>query len=88
MDASRVTLQYSDSAKMYFLQLTAPIPEELDIDLSKKVTFSGSVESAGIYFLTPVSVTSTTLTAYLSAMNYVSEIPLVSSGFTLKGWWK
>ena len=88
LDASRVTLQYSDSAKMYFIQLTAPIPEELDIDLSKKVTFSGSVESAGIYFLTPVSVTSTTLTAYLSAMNYVSEIPLVSSGFALKGWWK
>lgn len=88
LDVSTVRLQYSNSSKMYFTTISAPIPEELTIDLDKRIQFAGSVESPGIYFLTLNELTTTTLTAYLSAMNYVSEVSYIASGFTLKGWWK
>ena len=88
LDVSAVSLQYSNSSKVYFTTISAPIPEELTIDLDKRVQFSGSVESAGIYYLTLNELTATTLTAYLSAMNYTSEIAYIASGFSLKGWWK
>lgn len=88
LDASAVRLQYSNSSKVYFTTISAQIPEELTIDLDKRTQFSGSVESEGIYYLSANELTATTLTVYLSAMNYISEIPYVASGFTLKGWWK
>ena len=88
LDASAVRLQYSNSSKVYFTTISAQIPEELTIDLDKRTQFSGSVESEGIYYLSVNELTATTLTVYLSAMNYISEIPYVASGFTLKGWWK
>ena len=88
LDASAVRLQYSDSSKVYFTTISAQIPEELTIDLDKRTQFSGSVESEGIYYLSVNELTATTLTVYLSAMNYTSEVPYVASGFTLKGWWK
>ena len=88
LDASAVRLQYSNSSKVYFTTISAQIPEELTIDLDKRTQFSGSVESEGIYHLSVNELTATTLTVYLSAMNYISEIPYVASGFTLKGWWK
>ena len=88
LDASAVRLQYSNSTKVYFTTISAQIPEELTIDLDKRTQFSGSVESEGIYYLSVNELTATTLTVYLSAMNYISEIPYVASGFTLKGWWK
>lgn len=88
LDASAVRLQYSNSSKVYFTTISAQIPEELTIDLDKRTQFSGSVESEGIYYLSVNELTATTLTVYLSAMNYMSEIPYVASGFTLKGWWK
>ena len=88
MDVSAVGLQYSNSSKVYFTTISAPIPEELTIDLDKRVQFAGSVESAGIYYLTLKELTTTTLAAFLSAMNYTSEIAYIASGFTLKGWWK
>ena len=88
LDVSSVRLQYSDSTKMYFVAASAPIPEELTIDLDKRVQFAGSAESSGIYFLSLNTLTATTLTVYISTMNYVSEIAYIASGFTLKGWWK
>ena len=88
LDASAVRLQYSNSSKVYFTTISAQIPEELTIDLDKRTQFSGSVESEGIYYLSVNELTATTLTVYLSAMNYISEVPYVESGFTLKGWWK
>ena len=88
LDVSAVRLQYSNSSKVYFTTISAQIPEELTIDLDKRTQFSGSVESEGIYYLSVNELTATTLTVYLSAMNYTSEIPYVASGFTLKGWWK
>lgn len=88
LDASAVRLQYSNSSKVYFTTISAQIPEELTIDLDKRTQFSGSVESEGIYYLSVNELTATTLTVYLSAMSYISEIPYVASGFTLKGWWK
>lgn len=88
LDVSAVRLQYSNSSKVYFTTISAQIPEELTIDLDKRTQFSGSVESEGIYYLSVNELTATTLTVYLSAMNYISEIPYVASGFTLKGWWK
>ena len=88
LDASAVRLQYSNSSKVYFTTISAQIPEELTIDLDKRTQFSGSVESEGIYYLSVNELTATTLTVYLSAINYISEIPYVASGFTLKGWWK
>lgn len=88
LDLSAVRLQYSNSSKMYFTTISAPIPEELTIDLDKRVQFAGSAENTGIYFLTLNELTTTTLTAYLSAMNYTSEIAYIASGFVLKGWWK
>ena len=88
LDTSAVRLQYSNSSKVYFTTISAQIPEELTIDLDKRTQFSGSVESEGIYYLSVNELTATTLTVYLSAMNYVSEVPYVASGFTLKGWWK
>ena len=88
LDVSSVRLQYSDSTKMYFTAVSAPIPEELTIDLDKRVQFAGSAESSGIYFLSLNTLTATTLTAYISAMNYVSVVAYIASGFTLKGWWK
>ena len=88
LDTSAVRLQYSNSAKVYFTTISVQIPEELTIDLDKRTQFSGSVESEGIYYLSVNELTATTLTVYLSAMNYISEIPYVASGFTLKGCWK
>lgn len=88
LDASAVRLQYSNSSKVYFTTISAPIPEELTIDLDKRTQFSGSVESEGIYYLSANELTATTLTVYLSAMNYISEIHYIASGFILKGWWK
>ena len=88
MDVSAVRLQYSNSSKVYFTTISVPIPEELTIDLDKRTQFSGSVENEGIYYLSVNELTATTLTVYLSAMNYISEVPYVASGFTLKGWWK
>ena len=88
MDVSAVRLQYSNSSKVYFTTISVPIPEELTIDLDKRPQFSGSVESEGIYYLSVNKLTSASLTVYLSAMNYTSEIPYVASGFTLKGYWK
>ena len=88
LDASAVRLQYSSSSKVYFTTISAPIPEELTIDLDKRVQFAGSAESSGIYFLSLNELTATTLTAYISAMNYVSEMAYIASGFILKGWWK
>ena len=88
MDVSAVRLQYSNSSKVYFTTISVPIPEELTIDLDKRTQFSGSVESEGIYYLSVNKLTSASLTVYLSAMNYTSEIPYVASGFTLKGYWK
>lgn len=88
LDVSNVRLKYSNSSKVYFTTISDPIPEELTIDLDKRVQFAGSAESSGIYFLTLNELTTTTLTAYLSAMNYTSEIAYIASGFVLKGWWK
>ena len=88
LDVSAVRLQYSDSTKMYYTMISTQIPDELTIDLDKKVQFSSSVESSGIYFVTLNSMTSDTLAAYISAMNYESEVSYIGIGFTLKGWWK
>lgn len=88
LDVSAVRLQYSNSAKVYFTTISAPVPDELTIDLDKRTQFSGSVESEGVYYLSVNELTATTLKVYLSAMNYISEIPYVESGFILKGWWK
>ena len=88
LDVSAVRLQYSDSTKMYYTMISTQIPDELTIDLDKKVQFSSSVESSGIYFVTLNSMTSDTLAAYISAMNYESEVSYIGIGFILKGWWK
>lgn len=88
LDVSAVRLQYSNSAKVYFTTISAPVPDELTIDLDKRTQFSGSVESEGVFYLSVNELTATTLKVYLSAMNYISEIPCVESGFILKGWWK
>lgn len=73
---------------MYYTMISTQIPDELTIDLDKKVQFSSSVESSGIYFVTLNSMTSDTLAAYISAMNYESEVSYIGIGFILKGWWK
>ena len=86
-DASLVRLQYSESTKMYFTSITIPLPNELNISDDRYV-FTAGTESAGIYFVSLQSISGNTMTIYLSAMNYVSEIPLVEIGFRLTGHWE
>lgn len=86
-DASLVHLQYSESAKIYFTSIAVPLPEELNI-ADDRYVFTGGTESMGIYFVSLQSISGNTMTIYLSAMNYVSEIPLVEIGFRLTGHWE
>ena len=88
LHASKVRLQYSQSADVYFTILTTPLPAELTVDLDEVYAFSGSVESAGIYHLTLNGLSENSMNVYLSANAYSSEIALIESGFTLKGFWK
>ena len=88
LHASKVRLQYSQSADVYFTILTTPLPAELTVDLDEVYAFSGSVESAGIYHLTLNGLSENSMNVYLSANTYSSEIALIESGFTLKGFWK
>ena len=88
LHASKVRLQYSQSAGVYFTTLTTPLPAELTVDLDEVYEFSGSVESAGIYHLTLNGLSENSMNVYLSANAYSSEIALIESGFTLKGFWK
>ena len=88
LHASKVRLQYSQSADVYFTILTTPLPAELTVDLDEVYAFSGSVESAGIYNLTLNGLSENSMNVYLSANAYSSEIALIESGFTLKGFWK
>lgn len=88
LHASKVRLQYSQSTNVYFTILTTPLPAELTVDLDEVYAFSGSVESAGIYNLTLNGLSENSMNVYLSANAYSSEIALIESGFTLKGFWK
>lgn len=88
LHASKVRLQYSQSAGVYFTILTTPLPAELTVNLNKVYAFSGSVENAGIYYLTLFGLSENSMNVYLSANAYSSEIALIESGFVLEGFWK
>ena len=87
LDASSVNFTWSDSAKVYYVMLIAPLPEELSVNTNKPYVFEGAVESSEIYAFSPRDIDSQNIYAYVSVNANNGTVSYLSSYFKITGFY-
>lgn len=87
LDASKVNFTHSDSSGVYYLMLTAPLPEELSVNTDKPYVFDGAVEDLGIYGFAHRDIDASNIYAYVYANANPGTVSYLSSYFKITGFY-